>query len=132
MKLKTFNTINVASLSSKIQKPFIQVNAKTGLFNINNAACELMGLKDNDMIQFHQSEEEPSDWYLEQVKKDGFVIRNKENVGKGNLFNSTKICRMIFDSIAYEGKSGRIYIGEQITVNKQKLWTLITSSLVNI
>ena len=130
MKLKTFNTTNVQSLG-RTQSPFFQVNSSTGLFNINKTAAELIGLKDNSQIQFHQSEDDPADWYVEVVKTDGFVVRYKENVGKGFLFNSTKLCRLILDSIAYTGNSGRIYIGESVKNGKQILFTLITAKLIN-
>lgn len=131
MKLKTFNVLNVQSLSSRVQKPYIQANSKTGLLNVNHAAIELIGLQDGDQIQFHQSEDEPSDWFLEKVSDNGFVLRDKEKLGKNILFNSTKIVRMIFDSVAYVGGGGRIYIGEEVKHGKTKLFTLITASLIN-
>jgi hypothetical protein len=129
MKLKTYNTTNIQTLSNQLRKPYLQVNTTTGLFNINKEAAELIGAGDGDQIQFHQDEDEPLDWYIEKVKKDGFVIRFKENVGKGFLFNSSKLARKIFDSVNCTEKSGRIFIGEEIIEGKQKLFTLVTAHL---
>jgi hypothetical protein len=77
MKLKVFNTTNITSISNRDKKPFIQVNNKVGIFNINNSAADLLDLKDGDMVQLLQDEENPEDWFIEKVKEDGFVVRDK-------------------------------------------------------
>jgi len=127
MKLKTFNSTNVQHLRSG--KPYLHCNSKTGLITINTQAAEIIGIKTDDMIQFHQSEDEPSEWYVEAVKKDGFLVRQKDDYGF--LTNSTRIVQMIFASVEYIGTGGRLYIGEQVKFGKQNLITLITAGLIN-
>lgn len=130
MKLKVFNTTNVQQLREVSKTPFLQVNLKTGLFNINKAACELIGLSHNDQVQFMQDEDDAEKWYIEKVKSDGFIIREKENVGTGKLFNSTTIARLIFSSVNCEYKSGRILLGEKVTSLKGRtVYELVTASL---
>lgn len=130
MKLKEFNAANIQSNKPASTTPFIQVNTKTGLFNINRAACEVVGVKNNDQLQFLQDEENPEEWFVEKVKKDGFVIREKEAIGKGNLFNSTALARLIFKSVNCEYYSGRILIGEQVKELKgRNVFRLVTSSI---
>lgn len=130
MKLKTFNTTNVQSFG-RAQAAFISISSTTGLFTLNKASAELIGAKDGTMIQFHQSEDEPTDWYIEVVKEDGFQIRTSSKIGQGFLFNSSKLAHIIFDSVAYTGKGGRVYVGESIKPGKQTLFTLITARLIN-
>ena len=130
MKLKTFNTTNVTSIRETA--PFMHCNKTTGLFNINRTACQALGLKAGNQIQFHQSEDEESDWYCEVVAKDGFVVRESQKTNAGALiFNSTFIIKKIFESVAFTGKSGRLLIGEEIRHGKQILFTLITGKLRN-
>lgn len=131
MKLKAFNTTNIAT--SKVTAPYIQVNTVTGLFNINKSAADKIGLKDNDLIQFLQDEEQPDEWYIEKVKENGFQVRYKENVGGGLLFNSTILSRLIFKSVNCEMKSGRIYLGEKTdNMRGRNVFNLVTASLNKI
>lgn len=129
MKLKTFNTTNTVARIAKTT--YIGINVKVGLFYLNQATVEHLGLSDGDQIQFHQSEEDETEWYLEKVKENGFVVRQKENKSDAALFNNVELSRKIFDSMAYEKISGRVMIGEVVTHEKRKLYTLITSMLVN-
>lgn len=130
MKLKVFNTTNVKVLNKKEPVPFLQVNNKVGLFNLNKTLSELLELKHNDQVQFMQDEEEPERWFIEKVKADGFVVREKENMGKGVLFNSMGLARLIFQSVKCEYKSGRILLGEKVTSLKNRtVYELVTASL---
>lgn len=129
MKFKTFNTTNV--INAREQKPSIGINSKVGLFNFNKAACESIGLKDGDQVQFHQNEDDETEWFLEKVKKDGFILREKTNVTSGLLFNSTALARKIFDSVTYTGVGGKVIVGENVTVDKKIFHTLVTASLRN-
>jgi hypothetical protein len=129
MNLKTFNATNVASIRE--MRPFIGLNQKTGLFNFNRAACDMIGLQDGDQIQFHQDADNEETWYLEVVTDSGFILRKKDNVTSGLLFNNTQMVRKIFQSMAYVENGGRILIGEVIENKKQKLITLVTASLKN-
>lgn len=126
MQLKTFNSENVHPVRES--KPCIRINTKTGLFNFSTGACKLIGLKPGDRVSFHQDEDEPADWYLE-VTPDGFELREKVNVTKGMLFNSSVMARALVYSVR-EVQSGRVHIApEPITVNKKTLWPLITAAL---
>jgi hypothetical protein len=129
MKLKTFNTTNVTS--NRSFSPSIGVNSKTGLFNINPSACEKIGLKEGTCVQFHQDEDDPENWYLEIVKDNGFTLRKNENITKGTFLNCSYIARKIFDSVGYIEMSGRLKIGETVTIGKRDLVTLITAGLRN-
>lgn len=133
MKLKEFNaenTITVRGGGNKI--PAIGINLKTGLFAINKTACELLELKANDQVIILQDEEDKANWYLEKVKTKGFILRTKEGVTTGVLFNNTTMARAIAESIDFKGKSGKAMIaGKATTLDKRKLWGLILSGFVN-
>ena len=131
MKLKTFNTTNIQAFGKANTKPYLQINSGTGLISINKQASDLIGIKDGSQVQFHQSEETPSDWFIEVVKDAGFIVRTKDSYEDRCVFNSTKLARLIFDSVEFTGKGGRVYLGEEVKNGKQKLFTLITASLVN-
>lgn len=134
MKLKEFNAENL--VVQRTTTPSIGINCKTGLFNFNKAAVEQMGLKSNDQIVVHQDEEDQSCWYLERLNskdtRKGFTIREKSNVTAGLLFNNVALAKLISESVAFTGKSGRLLVAGQPTeFNKKKLWGIITSSLRN-
>lgn len=133
MKLKEFNsenTINVRGGGRLI--PAIGINLKVGLFNISKAACELIELKNNDQIVIHQDEEDKENWYIEKVKSKGFVVRNKEAVTAGVLFNNVTLARAIAESVDFKGKSGKALIaGKPTILDKRKLWGIILSGFTN-
>ena len=131
MKLKTFSPENLPN--SRSLKPVIGLNQKSGTLRFNSAFVEKLGLKPDSMVQYHQDEDEPSDWYIEIVKKDGFILREKSGqTGAGGLvMQSTALVRKIFDSISFIGLAGNISAGEQVQVAGKKLWPLITIALVN-
>ena len=84
-------------------------------------------------MQLLQDEDDPENWYLQVVKSDGFVLREKQSGNYKNLvFASTALVRLVFESVAYEGKSGRVLIGEPIKHGKATLHTLITLKLRNV
>jgi hypothetical protein len=131
MKLKTFSPENLPS--ARNLKPAIGLNHKSGTLRFNSAFVEKLGIKPDCLVQYHQDEEEPSDWYIEIVKKDGFVLREKSGqTGAGGLvMQSTALVRRIFDSIAYTGLAGNISAGDPVQHSGKKLWPLITVALVN-
>lgn len=133
MKLKEFNsenTVNVRGGGKLI--PAIGINLKVGLFNISKAACELIDLKNNDQVVIHQDQEDKGNWYIEKVKAKGFIVRNKEAITSGVLFNNTTLARAIGESVDFKGKSGKALIAGQPTMqDKRKLWGLILSGFTN-
>lgn len=130
MKLKTFNLSNTPS-AGRTQLPQIGVNIKSGLIRINKAACELTKLAAADQLVFLQDEDEPGDWYLEIVKKDGFPLRVKENQ-PGMFSQSVSIVRNIYVSMEYKKLSGIIRIAkEPVKLDKRLLWPLLTTNLKN-
>ncbi len=132
MKLKEFNTENTVSTRGGGTTPSIGIILKSGLFNLNQAACDLMGLKAGDQVVIHQDEEHVEDWYLEKVNSKGFVVRSKPQTQKGLLFNNTSIARQIAGSVEYNGSGGKLLIAGKATgFEKRKLWGLITIGLRN-
>ncbi|HMO32333.1 MAG TPA: hypothetical protein PKE63_02855 [Lacibacter sp.] len=128
MKLKVFNMGTVRNQQRTAKIPFVQVNAKAGVFTINRAAAELIGVTDGDQVQFLQDEEDPAAWYIEKVKTGGFTIRFKESAGL--LFNSTELARIIFESVNCKYKSGRMLLGDRVNSLKGRImFTLVTASL---
>jgi hypothetical protein len=132
MKLKTFNILNVPN-QRRQSAAMIGCNKKSGTFRFNEAAVLKMGLKNHNLIDFHQDEDDTEAWYLEVVKKDGFVLRFKNSVSpKGLVTQSSIMARTIFESVKCTKASGHIKIGaEAIKFEKRILWPLITASLVN-
>lgn len=127
MKLREFNADN--TISMRTVKPTVHINTRTGLFNFNQPACDLIGLSSEKQVVFHQDEEDPESWYVEVVKEKGFSARGKDK-SKGLMFNNTTISRSIFDSVSFIGRSGRILLSaEAEVIGKRKLFALITASL---
>jgi len=133
MKLKEFNAENTTTTrGGGVKTPAIGINLKTGLFNINKTACELMEIKLSDSIVILQDEEEKENWYIEKVKAKGFQLKEKANVTSGLLFNNTTMARAIAESIKFTGVSGKALVaGKPTIVDKRKLWGLILSGFVS-
>lgn len=129
MKLKTFNAYNMQK-GAKNFRPFITLNIKSGVITVNRGAAELMGIKQGDGVQLHQDEDDPESWYIEKTKNGGFNLRH--NKSKTTLmFNNCSLVREIFQSMEYHANKTKISIGEEITVGKQTIFTLITAPLKN-
>lgn len=128
MKLKSYNTTNT---SGRTSKALISIS-KTGLFRFSKGAIDVLGIKAGDQVQFLQDEEDPENWYLEIVKKDGFPLRESYNADlSGLLTNASGVRHHLFNSVAYLGAQGRVYIGEQIENQKRTFYALITGFLRN-
>ena len=127
MRTKTYNP---TSTPTRVWRaPAIGVTLRTGVFTLNRAAINKLDLKSGDMVQFHQDEDSPEDWYIEKVKGNGFVLRE---AGKSSLcFNSKPLALSIFESVAYEKPTGRMPIGEEYIHGKSHLWAVITAKLLN-
>ena len=123
-------TYNPTSTPTRVWRaPALGVTSRTGVFTLNRAAINKLDLKPGDMVQFHQDEDNPEDWYIEKVKSNGFVLRE---AGKNNLcFNSKPLALSIFESVAYEKPTGRMPIGEEYIHGKSHLWAVVTAKLLN-
>ena len=99
---------------------------RNGVSSISTGAMKLMNLKESDMVQVHQSDEDPTEWYIEKVSKDGFPLRHNHNK-TCLMFNCSLLVKSVFDSVGFEGRSTRFYIGESIEFGKQTLYTIITA-----
>lgn len=131
MKLKTFNPDNTPT--NRNTKPFISINTKSGTININGSAATLLSIDENSRILFHQSEDNEQDWYLQVVankKTPAFQLRKATNQ-VSLIMNNATLVRTIVNSVGYNGTTGRMYIGETVTVGIITLYTLITAGLRN-
>lgn len=129
MKLRTFNATNIQK-GTKNLKPFIYINAVSGVISMNRGACDMLGVREGDGVQMPQDEDDPENWFIEKSKKDGFILR-----GNGNktamMFNCSGLVRQICKSMGYTGRGARIHIGEEVTFGKLTMFTLITAPLKN-
>lgn len=132
MKLKEFNAETCVNERKYFSVPSVAINMKTGLFRFNHEAVKLLELADGDQVMFLQDEGEPENWYVERVKDKGFVVRHKETVGKGVLFNNSQLARLIAESVLFTGLSGRCLIaGEPTEFKKRRLWGVLTATMKN-
>ncbi|MEJ7610646.1 MAG: hypothetical protein WKF88_05640 [Ferruginibacter sp.] len=133
MKLREYNSENTVSIrGGGVKTPSLSINQKAGLFSLNKEACALIGLTNEDKVIILQDEEETENWYLEKVKGNGFILREKENVSSGLLFNNTALVRSIAASVNFTDNGGRMLIaGSPTDLGKRKLWGLLTTGLRN-
>lgn len=130
MKLKTFNQANLPKADRCSTKLYI--NSKTGLFHFNRSASEKLGLTSGDTVEFHQDEDEPSDWYISK-SKSGFLIRNKakgDDATSGTMFNNSALANLIFSTIDAPALMGSCLIGaEPQKEGNVEYWPIITASI---
>lgn len=128
MKLKTFNTINTAAVGRSAQ-PVISIG-KAGVFTVNKAAAEQLGLTAGDRVELHQDEDSPRDWYISKCTTDsGFAIRQGYDT-KGLMFNSSAMRQLILKSCGKDAsitKGVRLPIGP--TAIENTYWPLFTAAL---
>lgn len=130
MKLKVYNTTSLPP--QRITTPFIHLNVKTGVIRFNENICKQLELKAGTQVQLLQDQSDETIWYLELVKKDGFLLSDiKSRTSPGIFFCSCPLIRHVFDSVAFTERSGRLLIGEAVKMDKRTLHTLITGSLRN-
>jgi hypothetical protein len=125
LNLIEFNADNVSSDGTGVAA--VSISIKTGIFFFSKSAKSVLDLSPGDMIQFLQDANEKTDWYIEKVKKGGFVLR--VNKSKNFTFNNTVIARKIHDSLSDQDKSIRLLIAGQPTkFEKRTLWGLLSVS----
>lgn len=96
MKLKKIAPSNTAVVRSTTS--FISINMR-GIICFNKTAFEALGLQDGCACIFHQDEDEPSDWYVEFVEEDGYILRDLGKASKGLAFNSKASADLIAQSL---------------------------------
>ena len=127
MNLKAFNTENVKDHKPR-GKAFISFH-KNGMCRLSDEAAAIMQVQPGSQLQFNQDQDNPENWFMEVVKKDGFTVREASSSSSGLLFNAASIKRMIFESLNYQGENARIYLGEEVQYQKRILYTLVTAKL---
>lgn len=128
MKLKSYNTENMEVKRASI--PSITVNLKVGTFSINRAACDIIGLKPGDLVQFNQDESNTENWYIEKVKTNGFAVRGKTDESTGVLFNHTSMAREIAGSFDINSTFRMLVAGEPTKFEKRTLHGLLIRASV--
>ena len=127
MKLRVINRNNKPRID-RAEKPFLYIS-KTGLISLNKSLVDLLKLDIGDQIQFLQDEEDPQTWYLEVVNKDGFVLRDAHQKVKRLLTNSSVVVTTLFESFDELPRNVRLPIGEPITLQGRRFYTLITFAI---
>ncbi|MVT11352.1 SH3 domain-containing protein [Chitinophaga tropicalis] len=121
MKLKEFNVAN--TITRILTTPTLSINTKSGVFNFNQAAGELLNLKEGDSIQLLQDEENPDCWYVEKLTgkeaSKGFKLRYK-STKYGISFNNTTLARQLFDSLCITAEHAKAHIAKSATVLEKR------------
>jgi len=105
-------------------KPSVHMTNK-GVFSLNKAAVQGIGLKKEDKILFVQDELIPKDWYIQKTdSEDGFVLR--ENQGR-LILNASKIVQNIFKSLEINKESAGFRIATEPTEdNGESYFAILT------
>lgn len=134
MKLKTFTPKQYTNTrgGGRNSTPSLSINTKAGTIRMNMAAAKQMDLKDGSQVLFYQDETDPENWYLGEVEKDGFVLRERKAPNKGLMFNAAGLAREIAESVAFIETSGKCLVAGQATETSEGvLWGVLTSTLKN-
>lgn len=127
MNLKSFKKSDISYKADGV--PFLRIHLKSGVFSFNKTAAEILELKAGDQVMLHQDEDEPENWYLEQVKEDGFPLRINQKEKYASLtFNSAPMAKHMFDVVDTGGDpiSCRALIAKEPTkFEKRTLWGII-------
>lgn len=126
MKLKEFNPENSVSVKGVILTPAVGINSRSGIFNFNKPACELIGVKNADRLLILQDEDDPENWYIEKAAT-GFVLREKIKITKGLVFFNTSVAKKLQSSLGIKKDGFRMLLSGQPTlVGKRKLFGLLS------
>lgn len=96
MKLKIYNPDN-AGAAGRSAKPNIAFSAN-GLIAFNKAAVQALNLKEGDLVEFAEDEENDGDWYFKIVPEGGFSLKAYKDDGR-LCFNSSKIVMFITEPL---------------------------------
>ncbi|SHN45877.1 hypothetical protein [Chitinophaga sp. CF418] len=132
MKLREFVPTKIERSPHHV-KAYILINLRYSLIQFSGGAVDLIGVKPDSHVSFHQDEDDPESWYLEVLPegKTGFPLRQKPKLGvRGVLFACKSLVKRIADAVGMEGHKGKILVGkESVTINGKTLWPLVTASL---
>lgn len=126
MKFKTYNRIN-SSKRCFSETPHVRMHVKTGSFHFNAAAISLLGLTAGMRVEFLQSEDNPSDWYMATNRPKGFLIGKHTS---GHQIHSKFLCDELVSSlnIPADKKSILFPLASEIDPDANA-YVILTSSL---
>jgi hypothetical protein len=131
MALELFNAETLPAHDRNSQNyPVIAIDYKNGLFRINKLACEMIGLKPNDKLQFAKDKDNPNLWFMNKAD-NGYPLKERKNISGGLVFGNTTLARRILASGGVtEGKSGKVKVNSQsIMLQKMTFWPIDLSPL---
>lgn len=129
-KMEAYNNLNVTKFAFQGQ-PFITFSHKCGKVAINGVGVKMMELKYGDMVEFYRKEiDGRSEWYLAPVKVNGFKL-TRHTASRTLIFTRKELVVAIYNSIFYEGDTGRAYILRKRKVDGKDVYKLDFSKLKN-
>ncbi|EPL7677464.1 hypothetical protein RG089_000599 [Elizabethkingia anophelis] len=121
MKLKQFSKTYERS-----NRPMIRLNKKTGLFTINGACVEKIGLDpEKDLLQFFQDEDSPKDWYVCLSTSSGYKSRTDKKACKAVFMNSSSLVKELVKTLNIPDDCNCFIIGAATELNGVKYWPLL-------
>ncbi len=127
MEKVRFNALNVRKRVA--HDPRLHID-KRGTFSFNKVACENMGLKIGDYLEFIQDKDNPSDWYIVKSEKGKGIQLNKSTSGQLKL-SSMHLSIIIRRSIEWHDRETSLHFlvaYEPVTIDDEEMWAIITSS----
>jgi len=127
MKLKTFNAETLPTSQSREGDPTISFALATSY--LNDKAVQALNLEAGMNISVHQSEDDPSEWFLEVDTKNGFPLKKASGSYKKVLvFASAALAHRVLESIGMDEKRATCrLVTEPIKEGKLTLYPIITS-----
>ena len=118
MELITYDTNTVSSKPKGLLT--IRMNSKHGTIAISQELCRLMGVHEGSQVKFHQDKNEPENWFIERVQKDGFEVSGRTNQHGRN--SGVQFRRREFVLKFYEQMHVKI---ESIVIRSSRVPTLV-------
>lgn len=136
MKLKIFNKENTSYHRTGYSLPNICIEGKYGHIVLSGEACNIIGLKKADCLEFLHDEEQPKDWFM-SPGSNGIKLREPKPGSPQLCITSTVIARKIIASVKKtdnkEIKTAWLKIIEKpVDYEGRKLWLIITSDPINL
>jgi hypothetical protein len=131
MKLNTFTTVTMPKKMGRSTGSLSKISfCKSGLIQLNKAACTNLALSPGDKIAIAQDEDDPNNWYLFK-HKEGFELRGKDFERIGSLtFNHKILIQTFLD--AFELPLDQTYSflisGESTVIEKTYCWGILVNS----
>ncbi len=128
MKFKIYNRIN-SSRRVVSGRPHVRINFKNGALLFNSAAITLLGLRENMLIEFLQSSEDQTEWYVALNRPEGFVLRKRTSGGL--IFSSKSLCYSLISSLSLpDKKSILIPLASEMDPDANA-YAILTSQIIN-